>query len=507
MTGFEPWRLVPRTATRPTASLRLSAVLGLIVALATPCFGALVLLDSWRDARRGAEQSSLEMAATLDRDIVRIVAVMDICIAGAAETWRLPDLPRLSPAARQAALFGRAAAIDYVGSIQIVDQAGRIVAGSTVTDPGTDLSDREAFTIHRDRTDAGLHISRPYRSRLRADDPIVALSRRIAGPDGSFEGVVVGSLRLAFIEARMAELDLGPGGEAVLYRDDGIVLASVPPRPGAMGQDVAASPAFTRMAGHASGQFQGPSPTDGAERLRTFSRVQGLPLLIEIGQAPRDVYAHWWRRAPVIGATLALLTAAIIALCLLFRRELWRRLRAEAALRASANELREIAATDSLTGLANRRAFEARLSKEWRRGARPESDLALLMIDADGFKSYNDRYGHPAGDEALRRLASCLEQAIRRPADYAARIGGEEFVVLLPETDATSAQAIAERIRACVAEMGIAHEASPAGILTVSIGIAAVRPGPGKDPAAMMKRADEALYEAKRAGRNRLVVR
>ena len=167
-------------------------------------------------------------------------------------------------------------------------------------------------------------------------------------------------------------------------------------------------------------------------------------------------------------------------------------------------QLQTIANTDGLTGLANRRMFDMTLPKEWRRAIRAEMPIALLMLDVDFFKLFNDSYGHQCGDQVLRQIAECIGRNVRRPADTAGRYGGEEFVALLPDTEMAGVVEVAERICAAVADLDIPHRGSPIGRVTVSIGVAETRPALGESADPLVKEADEALYEAKRAGRNRV---
>jgi diguanylate cyclase (GGDEF)-like protein/PAS domain S-box-containing protein len=172
-------------------------------------------------------------------------------------------------------------------------------------------------------------------------------------------------------------------------------------------------------------------------------------------------------------------------------------------------QLRELSRTDGLTGIPNRRAFDDVLSMEWRRAMRESgASLSLFLIDIDHFKKFNDEYGHPAGDECLRLVASAIAATVQRPGDFAARFGGEEFALLLPNTDGKGAKLIAERVREAVAGLGIPHAGNPAGQgVTISLGIATMRSsGLGKekpDAGILVMAADSALYEAKRRGRNR----
>ncbi len=161
---------------------------------------------------------------------------------------------------------------------------------------------------------------------------------------------------------------------------------------------------------------------------------------------------------------------------------------------------------DALTEIPNRRGYEQRMSHEWSRAVRNKRPISLLMLDVDKFKSYNDTYGHPQGDKLLRSLGGTLEKTIRRAADFAARLGGEEFVVLLPECELEGALAVGEKIRAAVEAMIILLEGTDEVTrTTASIGVASVIPQAGVEPKDLMASADAALYRAKCSGRNRVV--
>lgn len=171
-------------------------------------------------------------------------------------------------------------------------------------------------------------------------------------------------------------------------------------------------------------------------------------------------------------------------------------------------ELARLASLDGLTGLANRRSFDAALAREWKRCAQARLPLSVVLLDVDHFKSFNDHYGHQAGDECLRRVAAVVREAVRSNTDLAARYGGEEFVILLPEADEEGVEAVAERLRQEIEALAIPHGASAAAgpFVTASLGAATAWPAEGGDPAALLREADKALYEAKRAGRNRVAV-
>ena len=168
------------------------------------------------------------------------------------------------------------------------------------------------------------------------------------------------------------------------------------------------------------------------------------------------------------------------------------------------NRLRALASQDSLTGLANRRSFDEALAKEHLRSRRSGSDLALIMIDVDKFKPFNDTYGHLAGDDCLRRIGAAIGDAVQRPGDLAARYGGEEFALLLPDTDETGASLISERIREAIVSLAIRHEANATNIATVSAGVASCV-CTETAPENLIEAADQALYHAKSLGRNAVV--
>ena len=169
--------------------------------------------------------------------------------------------------------------------------------------------------------------------------------------------------------------------------------------------------------------------------------------------------------------------------------------------------IRELAQRDALTGARNRRMFDEHLELTWQQAVADRRSMALVLIDIDHFKAYNDYYGHQAGDQALRRVAQAVQKIIRRPSDLLTRYGGEEFGAILYDVDATEARDIAERIRSAVGDLGIEHRTSKTSIrVTISIGVAAVEPTANRSPSGAVQLADQALYEAKVQGRNRVEV-
>ena len=178
------------------------------------------------------------------------------------------------------------------------------------------------------------------------------------------------------------------------------------------------------------------------------------------------------------------------------------RVKTQLTLKAQADLLRQWVYIDGLTGVHNRRLFDERLASEWARAVRSGTALSVVLLDVDFFKRYNDHYGHQAGDDCLRRLAACLRDSLKRPADLVARYGGEEFVCLLPETPLTGALALAQQLRENVAALALDHaDSAAAKVVTVSLGVCCKPAGDLGSAASLLRAADAQLYQAKALGR------
>lgn len=176
-------------------------------------------------------------------------------------------------------------------------------------------------------------------------------------------------------------------------------------------------------------------------------------------------------------------------------------------LQQANQELERLAHLDGLTQIANRRRFDQVLQEEWQRLARKQQPLSLILCDVDYFKSYNDTYGHQAGDDCLYSIAQTIRQSVNRPADLVARYGGEEFVIILPDTDAIGAEVVAKIIQQKVQDLQLIHAQSPSSpYISLSFGIACYIPQPGLSSSRLIEAADTALYQAKKQGRNQIVV-
>jgi diguanylate cyclase (GGDEF)-like protein len=227
-----------------------------------------------------------------------------------------------------------------------------------------------------------------------------------------------------------------------------------------------------------------------------YQRVGEQPLTLNYGSSIEAMYTNWWQKATLIGVLMLVLCGINFALVVFLTRAL--KLRSDAE-----HQLSIMATTDGLTGLCNRRRLDEIFELEWRRALRSQTPVALLMIDADHFKAYNDNFGHQAGDVALKAIAHCIAHSARRVTDIGARYGGEEFAVLLPDTSAAEAAQLAEQIRKSVIILRDDQQGRPDSTPTVSIGAASMIPRQGLQPRDLIKAADTALYQAKSKGRNR----
>jgi len=176
----------------------------------------------------------------------------------------------------------------------------------------------------------------------------------------------------------------------------------------------------------------------------------------------------------------------------------------QTALEKSNEELQRLSILDGLTGVANRRNLDENLTKEWKRAARESTEIAFIMIDIDHFKPYNDNYGHQEGDVCLKRVSATLNSVPGRPADLFARYGGEEFAAVLPHTNLEGAKVVAEKMRTAVDKLNLKHEYSQIGHVTISLGVASLKPEPNTLPDIIITSADGALYKAKESGRNQV---
>ncbi|MGY2326601.1 sensor domain-containing diguanylate cyclase [Pseudomonas sp. SDT2931_S440] len=460
---------------------------------------AVLLIREHTSALQAAKRSTSNITQLINADVLRNVELYDLALNGLITATTRDDLPQVSAEVLHMVQFDQSTAAPFKGEVLLLDKTGAVTADSSTLAPTPrNFANRDYFQVHQQNPDAGLFISRPFRIRCDCDQVWrIAFSRRVPGPNGEFAGVAVATMRLAYFDQLFNSLTIGSGSSINLLNNDGILLAQQPLLERDMiNKDLSARPNFKRMLREGSGSFSAISAISGAQRLYTFTSVGALPLIVVVALSSDDVFAAWKRSALLISGATGVLCVGLLWLTWMLRLELRRRYRAEKVLS-------ELAATDGLTGLANRRTLDQRLRLEWERAQRSGEPLALLMIDVDHFKAFNDRHGHQGGDEALRNVARVIGSNIRRPADLAARYGGEEFAVILPDTDSEGASTIAEHIRSAVEHLPPAD--GDALSVTVSVGLSTWDKRSRGSLEELLLSADRALYDAKHSGRNRIV--
>ena len=433
--------------------------------------------------------------------------------------------------------------VPWIRALSVVGPNDRIICSTRANAVGLNLGDRSYV---RDARRSWGFVLSEYLVERATNEAAVIAAYPTMGKDESVNAIIVAPVDLQWIGRLSGLIEARPGASAMLLDRNGTVLAEFPQR-AERGRNFSAHPLFREIFAHFDGTVTAPGfdgarrifgyvplaatnarllvGLDEAEVLRRVDREIGIAYLQLALFGILTLLAAWFggeqlivepihalaRTAGRIGRgdldarpnreKLALEFAPLAAALTDMAIKLSER---ERELRSANRNLEALASIDSLSGLANRRSFDARLEAEWQRAANLQRPIALMMIDVDHFKLFNDNYGHLEGDQCLRVIGETLAAALIHKADFAARYGGEEFVLLLPDTDLTAALAIAERLRTTVSTLAIGHGFAPCGHVTVSIGVAALTPGVGLDPQALIETADAGLYAAKRNGRNRV---
>src|SRR4030081_2104726 len=399
-----PWRL--------SAKLLISSSVVTVTGFSAIC--ANVMLDMRHGEEELARQTLENLASGIDADINRNVELYDLSLRAVVSNMVMPELKEVSKPIRHLILFDHAATAKHFGAIQVFDAEGRLTIDASTLDPVPDnRGDEEFFRVHRDQPAAGLSISRPT---LHRGAYAIVLSRRITGDDGACLGVVAGSIRFSYFHDLFGRLQLGPEETITVLSRDATVIMRTPFDLDLIGKSLGHVPGVIRALSEPSGSYSGLGALDGVPRLLVW-RDGTKPLVVLVGKPWTSILSLWRTEATRIAAVMSALILFVLGVTLFLAREIGRRAQAE-------DKLEELATTDALTGLRNRRKVDAAIDGEWRRATRQKTPLALLMIDADHFKAYNDSFGHQAGDQMLVGIAICISDAVRRAGDCAARYGG-----------------------------------------------------------------------------------
>jgi diguanylate cyclase (GGDEF)-like protein len=441
--------------------------------------------------------------------------------------------------------------LPWIRALLIVGKDGHVQCATRNTLVGLDLSDRAYLKQAREANDV---VFSDYLFSKATDKPIVMAAFPVSAIKADADSVVVAGLNIDWMSKIMSNLGGRPGVSAVLIDSAGVVLAAPADQSSMIGRTLDTAPLFSAIAEKAIGSKEADGSlsfvaADGSKRTANFARIPGTQsrLIISIDETKvsaainRDIRTAYLQLGFVclfvlLGALIAAekliinpiqmmaamakrfgqgewsvraarhsLPAEFIPLARAFNAMAAQLAERERELVATNDRLTVMASIDMLSGLANRRGFQSRLDFEWMKAQQYDSELSLLMIDVDHFKLFNDTYGHPEGDACLSRLGETLAGIAADNMGFAGRYGGEEFCLLLPNTDSGRALVIGEMVRAAVQNLAMPHATSSHQTVTASVGVACTKPNGNQRPGDLVEAADAALYAAKRRGRNAVI--
>jgi diguanylate cyclase (GGDEF)-like protein len=441
--------------------------------------------------------------------------------------------------------------LPWIRNLMIVGHDGRVQCSTLNALVGQDLSNRAYFKKAQQTRD---FVFGDFLFAAFDHTPIMMAAYPVAAIDKDADSVILASVDLGWISKFMSNLGGRPGISAALVDSAGIVLAA-PEDPASMiGRALNTVPVFAPIAETALGSDQAEGSLsfvapDGSERAVSFSRIAGTKsrLIVSVDEAKMSAGINGEIRTAylqlllvclfvLLGALIAAekliiqpietimtmakrfgqgewavraahnrLPAEFVPLARAFNAMAAQLTNRERDLIATNDRLTVMASIDMLSGLANRRGFQSRLDFEWMKAQQYDSELSLMMIDVDHFKLFNDTYGHPEGDACLSRIGETLSAVAAETMGFAGRYGGEEFCLLLPNTEALRALEIGEMVRAAVQDLAMPHATSSHQTVTVRVGVAATKPDTTQRPGDLIEAADAALYAAKHRGRNAVI--
>jgi diguanylate cyclase len=463
---------------------------------------------AWRDYRHAydfARDSVTNLARATAQHAEDAIRQVDILTYTLGERVEGDGLATINVPRIHAMMVQQSRIMPQLHGLFIYGADGRwIVTDKDVTPDTANNADRDYFNYHRTHTDHRVRISNVVKSRS-TGELIIPVSRRLNNPDGSFAGVVLGTIKLSYFMDYYGDFKIDDRGALVLAMRNGTILVRRPFVDSVVGQSLADSEVFKNYLPHANeGVAEVKAVVDGTHRLYGFRALSSYPLVVEAGLSKESFVGPWRHDLLKSGLVLLVLITGFIAFAFTVLSQLRSRMAMESEIRLAHQAVKDMALTDSLTGLGNRRRLDMALQSEIGRAKRQRYPLALIMLDIDYFKRFNDRYGHAAGDDCLRQVAQAINGVLKRPADLAVRYGGEEFTVLLPDTDIRGAGRLAENILQAIRGLTLEHADHPEQVVTASAGVTVRSPAlEDTTPAGMIKAADAYLYYAKNNGRNR----
>jgi diguanylate cyclase (GGDEF)-like protein len=502
-----PYLLRARTGRTPAIAFVIMVVLSMVI---VPAWS---LLQARNVRMAKARVDTINMTRALAQHASDTIQAADVALLGVVQRLETEGMAPSHLALIGAQLRKTLPKLPSLSGLFVYDSRGQWLTSSRPEIvPNLNYADRAYFQYHAANADKEVHVGTPVRSRS-TGSWVLPVSRRVDHADGSFAGVVVATIEIRYISEFHNSFDLGRNGTILLLTVSGKLVVRRPFDQTQIGSDATGGPIYqTYLAKGKQGSAVLRSRIDSIDRMYTYEQLDHYPLIVSSALAIDDVLAKWRKEAALIMGAVASLLVVLMTVGIWLIRQIAQREQvqheleaAKASLEEMNHELERLAFQDSLTGLGNRRLFDAALTAEFERAIRAATPLSLIMVDVDYFKRYNDRYGHPAGDNCLRQLGETLKGTGTRPGDVAVRYGGEELAVLLSDTDEAGAAATAERFRLAVVARGIPHEGNPAHLVTVSVGVAGCYPGQDShSKESLLASADKALYAAKAAGRNQV---
>jgi len=400
--------------------------------------------------------------------------------------------------------------------LMVYDPSGNMRSTSFGKVPSiSNNNDREYFIYHQRHNHGSIHISHVIRSRS-TGDLVIPVSLRISGAEGRFAGVLLATVKIDYFRHFYSYFELQSRDLLALLNTDGAAVYLRPYGDEVINRNFSKSPLFsTGLSKKERGTATWISPLDRIERIYGFARLERYPLVVAAGYDKKALWNRWVRDSLADLMLNVMLLLGTVLMGIVIFRQVRTNVRNQTELALLRDELTSInhtlqlmALADGLTGLANRRQFDLFLTQSVKASAVIQKPVALIMIDIDFFKRYNDFYGHVAGDNCLRMVGALIQKLTRGKKDLVARYGGEEFAMILPDTGLDEALRLAQQAVETVREAKIPHEHSggPLNVVTISAGCYSLVAGSASDDAVRLKEgADKALYQAKIAGRDRAV--
>jgi len=399
--------------------------------------------------------------------------------------------------------------------ISIINELGVITHSTLPKLVSMDISAGEYFQAFRRGDDNKTYFARPIVGR-ETQKWLFHTSRRINNPDGSLGGAINVGVDPTYFAGFFRQMELGEGYGIALLGRDGYIRVRQTKDAMEVGSDARNSTVFKLLPVATVGAYTEFSVKDNIRRIYTYRAMSEFPFILMVSVSEVEAMADFYRRREqyILTAVAICMTIAIV-----FGLLIWmvsQKLKSEERLRQAhaqlelkvdqrtqelqkANdELQKLSSIDGLTSIANRRRFDAFIDQEGEQAI----PLVVIMVDIDWFKKYNDSYGHIAGDECLKTVAMTLASVVHRSQDLVARYGGEEFVAVLPDTSQEGGMLVAEQLRSRIESLGLQHRESPYGRVTISLGVAATVSAYNSPVGLLMNAADQALFEAKKSGKN-----